>query len=112
MNIKCDGHTKKLIRKKTRDIVPFPFELQSPYITSTLNHLTLNMKDSILVAISLFQVKEYLQKKLWNKSAFNLVDWQSRAQVMKILSPLIKVWLSKSFTNFAGTSYRLCQQGR
>jgi hypothetical protein len=49
------------------------------------------MKDSILVSISLAQVKEYLQKKLWNESAFDLVDWQSRAQAIKILSPLIKV---------------------
>ena len=91
MIIKCDGRTKKLIRKETRDIVPFPFKLQSSYVTSIFNHLTLNTKDSILVAISLAQAKEYLQKKLQNESAFDLVDWQSRAQVMKILSPLIKV---------------------
>jgi len=70
------------------------------------------MKDSILVTILLSQAKEYLQKKLRNELAFDLVDWQSRAQVMKILSSLIKVWLSKSFTNFAGTSHRLYQQGR
>ena len=60
LNTKCDQHKKELIRKKTRDIVPFLFELQSPYVTSIFNHLTLNTKDSILVAISLTQAKEYL----------------------------------------------------
>ena len=64
LNIKCNEHLKELIRNEAIDIVPFSFELQSPYVTSILNYLTLNMKDSILVTISLSQAKEYLQKKL------------------------------------------------
>ena len=31
---------------------------------------------------------------------------------MKLLSLAVKVWLSKSFTNFAGTSHWLHQQGK
>ena len=64
--------------KETRRIVSFPFKLQSLYVTSTINQLMLNIKESILIAILLSQSKEYLRKKLRNNSAFEVIDWQSR----------------------------------
>ena len=51
LNIECDERAKELIRKETRNIVPFPFELQYPHVTSTLNYLTLDTKDSVIIVI-------------------------------------------------------------
>ena len=74
LNTKCDKRAKKLICNKHREVVPFPFSLQSSYATSSISNLTLNTKDNILISISLIVAKPYLQKKLQSKSAFKLID--------------------------------------
>ena len=74
MNTKYDYQVKELILQESRSIVPFLFELQSPYVTLKINQLTLNIKESILIAILLSQAKEYLYRKLKDKSVFELID--------------------------------------
>ena len=110
LNTKCDKRTKELICNEHREVVLFPFSLQSSYATSSISNLTLNTKDNILISILLTAAKIYLQKKLQSKSAFELIDWQTRIQAIKLLSSVVKIWLSKIFTNFMDTSHLLYQQ--
>ena len=60
LNTKCDKRAKELICNERRDVVLFPFSLQSSYATSSISNLTLKTKDNILIAISLTVVKSYL----------------------------------------------------
>ena len=59
--------------------------------------------------ILVLRVKEYVSEKLWNPAALDMVDWISRGKEVVVLTPLFKVWLSKSFTNFSTTSYKMKQ---
>lgn len=74
LNTKYDKQVKELICNEKRELVPFPFSLQSACATSSMNNLTLNMKENINVAISLSAAEPYLRKKLQNESAFDRID--------------------------------------
>ena len=59
----------------------------------------------MLVTILISRVKEYMSEKLQNSTALDMVNWVSREKAVAMLTLLFKVWLSKSFTNFATMSY-------
>ena len=109
LNIKCNSRAKSLIQQEEREIVPFSFELSSSYLSSKSSNLVLNTKESMLISMLVSRTSKYVSEKLWNSSAFYLVDWVSRGRGVAMLTPMFKVWLSKSFTNFAATSHRMKQ---
>ena len=100
---------KELICEEKRLEVGFPFKLSSGYITSEYCEIVINDKEGLEVAISLSTAGEYLQSKLWSESNIRLcrIDWGSHLAAMNKLQGLMRLWLSKSFTNFAGISHRL-----
>ena len=109
LNVKCDSRVKSLIQQEEREIVPFPFELSFLYLSSKSSNLVLNTKESMLVSILVSRTREYISGKLQNSSAFYLVNQVSRGRGVVILTPMFKVWLSKSFTNFTAISHRMKQ---
>ena len=64
MNIMCDLRAKELIRNESRQVVPFPFELVSLFVSSSFTPNTINSKEDLILYILLAQAKEYLKKKL------------------------------------------------
>ena len=78
LNTKYNKKAKVLVQQEQKEFILFLFKLQSSYIVLVINNLTLNLKESILMAISLIQAKSYLCTKLKNKEAFKLIDWVSR----------------------------------
>ena len=76
----------------------------------SINYKTvLNDKESIELAISLVIAGSYIQNKFRSNFKLNQIDWSSRKAVMSRLPEPMKIWISKSFINFAGTSLRLNQ---
>ena len=71
MNIMCNLRAKELIRNKSRQVVPYPFELVSPFLSSSFISNTINSKEDLILSILLVQAKEYLKKKL--HSPFSLL---------------------------------------
>ena len=103
----CDSREMHLIQHEDRQAILLPFEISSSHLSSRLNNLVLNTKESMLVTMSISRVSSYVSEKLRKSAAQDIVDWTSRGKAVAMLTPLFKVWLSKSFTNFAATSHRM-----
>ena len=107
LNILCNLEVKKLIRKQIDvDGNPsFPFQFDSPIVLDKSNSFLVStemIKDEIYVQLA----APYLKKKL-SITSINEIDWNFRKLVIKLISNSLYVWLSKSFTNFAGIAYQL-----
>jgi hypothetical protein len=110
LNILCDLKVKKLIREQI-DVAKnpsFSFQFDSPIVLDKSNSFLVlieMIKDKIYIQL----VAPYLKKKL-SITSMDEIDWNFRKSVIKLLPDSLYVWLSKSFTNFAGTAHQLHQQ--
>ena len=107
LNTLCNSRAKELIQKENILEVEFLFTLLSGYVTSLYCKTVLNDKESMEIAMSLATVSEYLQSKLRNDIRLSQIDWRSRQAAMNKIQRPIRLWISKSFTNFIRTSQRL-----
>ena len=53
LNIMCNTRAKELVKNENRSIVPFPFELTSPFLLSTLLENLISNKEYLILYVSL-----------------------------------------------------------
>ena len=111
INIMCDHKAKQLITQQLRlnNSPSFPFHFQSPKLFNR-NKDYLSSTDLMRDEVHLQIATPYLTKKL-NIASINQVDYSFRKQIIMTLPTSMHVWLSKSFTKFAGTAHQLRRQG-
>ena len=74
LNIQYDLRVKILIDNETREVVPFPFSLSSPFISLIFIQQILNNKEDVLLHILIAEAKDYLHKKLRISLKLNQID--------------------------------------
>ena len=93
---------------KSNGTPSLPFHFHSPLASNNL-HESLVSTELIREDIYKQIAAPYLVKKL-NITSMHEIHWGLRKDIVNLLPKSLHTWLSKSFTNFAGTAHQLHRQ--
>ena len=106
----CDSQEKSLITSAVDENFPFPFILQSLFLSSFVSRKALSNNSNVKQHVSIFRATVYLKKKL-RISETNQIDFTSRFRAFHPLPNHLRTWESTFLGNFSGTVQGMAQQG-